>query len=94
MFRRLEGIGDPVRFSFDGVELVANRGENLALALLASGVSRFRHAAPLGDPRGPLCLMGVCFDCLVTIADQPDCQACMVEVTEGMAVFSRDRGPQ
>jgi len=36
--------------------------------------------------RGPFCLMGSCFDCLVEIDGIPNRQACMVEVTEGMTV--------
>jgi hypothetical protein len=31
-------------------------------------------------------MMGVCFDCLVTIDDQPDQQACMTSVRAGMRV--------
>jgi hypothetical protein len=31
-------------------------------------------------------MMGVCFDCLVTIDDQPNQQACMTLVRPGMRV--------
>ena len=37
------------------------------------------------------CMMGVCFDCLVTIDGQPNVQACMVETREGMMI-QRQRG--
>ena len=39
-----------------------------------------------GKPRAPYCLMGVCFDCLVTIDGVGSRQACLVPVREGMAV--------
>jgi predicted molibdopterin-dependent oxidoreductase YjgC len=31
-------------------------------------------------------MMGVCFDCLVTIDDVPNQQACLVLVTRGMRI--------
>ena len=37
-------------------------------------------------PRGPFCMMGVCFDCLVEIDGVPNVQGCMTPVREGMQV--------
>jgi len=39
-----------------------------------------------GAPRAPYCMMGVCFDCLVTIDGVGNRQACLVRVTDGMAI--------
>ena len=36
-----------------------------------------RDSAVIGAPRGPFCMMGVCFDCLVEIDGLPNRQACM-----------------
>ena len=36
-------------------------------------------------------MMGVCFDCLVEIDGEPNRQACLVQVREGMTV-RRQRG--
>jgi predicted molibdopterin-dependent oxidoreductase YjgC len=60
-------------------------GANLAAALLAAGVSVFRHTPVSGAPRGPFCMMGACFDCLVEI-DGVARQACMTTVTPGLRV--------
>ncbi|MGH7080949.1 MAG: 2Fe-2S iron-sulfur cluster-binding protein, partial [Acetobacteraceae bacterium] len=38
-----------------------------------------------GAPRGPWCLMGACFECLVTI-DGTRQRACMVRAAEGMVI--------
>ena len=38
------------------------------------------------QPRAPLCLMGVCFDCLVEVDGRQNVQSCMVEVRDGMQV--------
>ena len=39
-----------------------------------------------GEKRGPHCLMGVCFDCMVEINGVPNQQGCMVPVEEGMRI--------
>jgi aerobic-type carbon monoxide dehydrogenase small subunit (CoxS/CutS family) len=39
-----------------------------------------------GEPRGPLCGMGICFECRVTIDGHPHCRACQTEAVEGMRI--------
>ncbi|MCC6305288.1 MAG: (2Fe-2S)-binding protein [Rhodobacteraceae bacterium] len=86
MARRLQGIGTPVRFTFEGVAVEAAAGDTVAAALLAAGHRDLRPSAVSGAPRGPYCLMGACFDCLVRIDGAPNRQACMTEVAPGMDV--------
>jgi predicted molibdopterin-dependent oxidoreductase YjgC len=74
----------PVTIDVDGVRVDAFPGESLAAALLAAGVRAFRRT-PSGAPRGPLCNMGVCFECVVTVDGEPR-RACATEVREGMRV--------
>ncbi len=69
---------------WDGREIPARAGESLAVALLAAGVAAFRETPVSGATRGPLCLMGACFDCLVTLDGQENVQACLVPVRAGM----------
>lgn len=80
-----------VRVTFDGQELDLPQGANLAAALLAAGVSVFRHTSVSGAPRAPFCMMGACFECLVEI-DGVTQQACMLEVRGGMQI-SRPKPP-
>ena len=47
---------------------------------------RFAIRRSTGEPRAPLCLMGVCFDCLVEVDGRQNVQSCMVDVREGMNV--------
>lgn len=91
MFRRRHD-GDAVHFTFEGEELAAKAGESVAAALLAAGVTAFRETPVSGAPRGPFCLMGICFECLVEIDGAENQQACMVRVSDGMRV-RRQRGP-
>ena len=86
MFRRLGDKGATLILKVDGTEIRARDGDTVATALLAAGIGRFRTTPVSGAPRAPYCLMGVCFDCLVTIDGVGSRQACLVPACEGMAV--------
>lgn len=86
-FRRLEDDTElAVAFSFDDVAMYGRRGESLAAALLAAGVRITRLSAVDDSPRAPYCMMGACYECLVTVDDVPNVQACMVALRAGMRV--------
>jgi len=74
-----------VRIRVGSALVDAVEGETLAAALLAAGHAVFRRSPRAGEPRGPLCFMGVCQECVVLVGGvrQP---ACQVAVREGMAV--------
>jgi len=84
-FLELEPHTTRVAVTLDGAPLALPNGANLAAALLAAGVSVFRQTPVSGAPRGPFCMMGACFDCLVEI-DGVTRQACLTTVREGLAV--------
>lgn len=90
MFRPLQlPVGElrpVVNICVDNRQIRAHQGDTLAAALLSAGVVPFRRTAVSGAPRAPLCLMGVCFDCLVEVDGAQNVQSCMVEVREGMQV--------
>jgi predicted molibdopterin-dependent oxidoreductase YjgC len=89
MFRRLpEGAlaGRTVAVTFDGRALVAREGESVAAALLAAGIDDFRTTPVSGAARGPYCLMGACFDCVVVVDGVPNRQACLTPVRDGMRI--------
>jgi D-hydroxyproline dehydrogenase subunit gamma len=75
-----------VAITIDGVATEAPEGETLAAAMLQSGRLVLRTSAVTGTPRGAYCMMGICFECLVTIDEQPNQQACMTLVRPGMHV--------
>ena len=87
MFKRLsEPDGDRVRVQIEGREVQVPAGETVAAAVLASGLGHTRTSPISGSPRAPLCMMGVCFECLMEIDDVPNRQACQVRVAEGMRI--------
>jgi predicted molibdopterin-dependent oxidoreductase YjgC len=75
-----------VTLTMEGCAIQAREGDSLALALLSAGFNHTRTTPVSGAPRAPLCLMGVCFECLVEVDGRPNVQACMLEVREGMNV--------
>ena len=92
MFRRLPEREASVAVEIDGKPVVAAPGDSVAAAMFAAGISTFRRAPVDGGPRGPWCAMGVCFECLVEIDGEPDRQACMTPVREGLRVTRRMEG--
>jgi D-hydroxyproline dehydrogenase subunit gamma len=85
-----EVSGPLVSLQFEGKELLLPEGANLAASLLALDIRVFRHTPVSSAPRGPFCMMGSCFDCLLLI-DGITQQACQCEVREGMII---ERPPQ
>ena len=90
MFKRLATTeARSVRIEVDGRPVQARQGESVAAALLVAGCVPLRHTPLSGAPRAPVCMMGVCFECLVEIDDQPNVQACMVSVRDGMRILTQ-----
>ncbi len=86
-FRRLaDGARRAVTIDFDGQLVPAREGDSVAAALLAGGHAVTRITPAGAVPRGPYCMMGVCFDCLVEIDGIPNIQGCMTPVRDGMRV--------
>lgn len=93
MFRKLIEPQETVTFTFDGKPVRAARGDSVAAALLTAGIRQFRHNSAGGEPRAPYCMMGSCFECLLTIDGAANRQSCQVDVAEGMVVLSQ-HGPR
>ncbi|HZS52809.1 MAG TPA: (2Fe-2S)-binding protein [Bryobacteraceae bacterium] len=60
-------------------------GTSVAAAVFLAGETRFRTSVS-GEPRAALCGMGICFECRVTIDDQPHCRSCQTTVQSGMSI--------
>jgi predicted molibdopterin-dependent oxidoreductase YjgC len=87
MFKRLPDIaGATVAITIDGTPFSARAGDSVAAALLLAGRAACGTTAVTGQKRAPYCLMGVCFECLVTIDGEAARQACLVSVRDGMRI--------
>jgi sarcosine oxidase subunit alpha len=78
-----------VAITIDGRPFAARAGDTVAAALLEAGLQASRVSSVSESPRGPYCMMGVCFECLVTIDGVGNRQGCLIEVREGMSVISQ-----
>ena len=92
MFRRLpepdvHTVAVPV--VIDGSTFLARTGDSVAAALLLAGCLECCATPVHGAPRAPYCLIGACFDCLVTIDGQPNRQGCLVPVAPGMRIDTK-----
>jgi len=88
MFRRIDAGATrrAITLQVEGRTITAYEGDTLAMALLNAAVTPLRHTPVSGQPRSPLCLMGVCFDCLVEVDGRQNVQSCMVQARDGMRV--------
>ena len=74
------------RITVDGAALTAQRGATLTAALIAAGRWTLCVHPLTGQPRGPLCGMGVCLECEVTVDGRAGTRACLIRVADGMHV--------
>jgi sarcosine oxidase subunit alpha len=84
--------GEHLTLTIDQHEVRAYAGETLATVLLAQGITIFNRT-PKGQPRGPYCNMGTCFECQIQMAPQGSntfswIRACMVTVKPGMTIIT------
>ena len=70
----------------NGKEIRAYEGETVLAALHAAGYRILNRSKDIREGRGPLCGMGVCYGCLVSINGIQNQRSCMVEVEEEMEI--------
>jgi sarcosine oxidase subunit alpha len=78
-------MADQISLRVDGRTVSVGTGTVVAAAIAQSGQSRFRRSVK-AEARGPLCGMGICMECRVTINGQAHCRSCQTVCQEGMDV--------
>jgi D-hydroxyproline dehydrogenase subunit gamma len=76
---------DQLTIRVNGKPVTVPPGTLVASAVAKAGVSSFRTSVHQ-EPRGPLCGMGVCFECCVTINGTAYSRSCQTLCEEGMEV--------
>lgn len=74
-----------IRIKVDDLEVELKRGSSVAAAVLANEPASFRRSVA-GEARFPLCGMGVCFECRVTINGIKHQRSCQILAEEGMII--------
>ena len=78
-------MADSVILSVNGAPVTVPADAMVSTAIAAAGVSLYRRSVT-GEPRAPLCGMGICFECRVTIDGRAHCRSCQVVCRRGMEV--------
>ncbi|MCC7307726.1 MAG: (2Fe-2S)-binding protein [Acidobacteria bacterium] len=76
-----------ITISINGKHFTVADGTTVAAAVLNAGETAFRTSVS-GEARGPLCGMGICFECRLTINGEPHIRSCTILAEDGMEVLT------
>ena len=79
-------MSDQVSLKVNGALISVPSGTTVAVAIALAGQPC--RTSVTGEPRGPLCAMGICFECRVSINGLPHCRSCQIACEPGMEVRS------
>ncbi|WP_454828908.1 (2Fe-2S)-binding protein [Pseudoxanthomonas wuyuanensis] len=79
-------VAGSIHLHVDGQAVEVPAGSNVAAAI-ARVAPHFRRSCT-GQPRAPLCGMGVCFECRVAIDGVDLLRACVTPARDGMQVHT------
>jgi predicted molibdopterin-dependent oxidoreductase YjgC len=83
-------MADMINIKINGKGTSVKAGTFVSAALAKAGITRFRSSVT-HTPRAPLCGMGVCFECRVTIDGEPHCRSCHTICKDGMEVITDEK---
>ena len=75
---------DSIAITVNGAQLRVPSGTTVAVVL--TQLNEPCRTSVQGQPRGPLCAMGICYECRVTINGTPNRLACQTLCAPGMDV--------
>lgn len=75
-----------VDLTVNGHRVSVKSGSSIAAALLQAGIAL--RTSISGDPRGPLCAMGICMECCATVNGIPHIRTCQTTVESDMEVVT------
>src|SRR3954462_14722356 len=76
---------ETIPITINGREYQVRSGVSVAAALVKSLGPAFRRSAT-GERRGPLCGMGMCFECRATVDGHPQRTTCQIFCRAGMDI--------
>ena len=85
-FKQLNAATETITIYFEEQPFEVAASTSVAAALLSVTTDNFCFSAAQNEPRAPYCMMGVCFECLLTIDEKKHRQACMIQVKDQMRI--------
>jgi predicted molibdopterin-dependent oxidoreductase YjgC len=80
-------MSETITIHINGKAVSVAAGTIVAAAIATTGTSGFRRSV-LGKFRGPLCGMGICMECRVTINGREHCRSCQILCEPGMEIYT------
>jgi sarcosine oxidase subunit alpha len=68
----------------NGAPVSVPSGTTVAVAVVLAGQACRMSVS--GEPRGPLCGMGICFECRVAVDGSPHVRSCQTMCEQGMQI--------
>ena len=78
-----------ITLTINNIAISVEDGTTVAAAILNAGETKFRRSVS-GGARGPLCGMGICFECRVTIDGVTLQRSCNLPARDGMEVSTNE----
>ncbi|HEX3437529.1 MAG TPA: (2Fe-2S)-binding protein [Pseudacidobacterium sp.] len=75
---------DRIPIKINGLPFIVEAGTSIAAAMMNVGANC--RASVTGEPRGPLCGMGICFECRAIVNGNPHQRTCQILCESGMEV--------
>lgn len=76
---------ETISVRLNGRRLDVPKNSTVLAAIMMSDTSIVRRSVG-GEPRGPLCGMGICFECRATVDDLPHSRTCQIVCEQGMEI--------
>jgi predicted molibdopterin-dependent oxidoreductase YjgC len=76
-----------LRVTVNGKAVDVPEGAMVSAAVSIAGVTTFRRSVT-GEARAPLCGMGICFECRVTVDGRAHVRSCQTVCRPGMEVLT------
>jgi D-hydroxyproline dehydrogenase subunit gamma len=77
-------MSSQISMTVNGTRVSVPSGSTVAVAMVIAGQAC--RISVTRQPRGPLCGMGICFECRVSINGRPHCRGCQILCAPGMDV--------
>ena len=77
-------MSEQIAVSVNGARVTVAAGSSVAVAMMVAGASC--RTSVSGEPRGPLCGMGICFECRAEIDGVAHKRSCQIVCTPGMNI--------
>ena len=75
-----------ISVDIDGHPVRCFEGDTVAAVVLLDAQQPYRRSILSQSAREPLCMMGVCYECLIEIDGVPNQQGCLINVEPGMQI--------